>query len=290
MHRGTLLRSRLLQPNPVVIIAAHNPLGARLAERAGFDGVWASGFELSASYGVPDASLLSMTQHLDMLRAIADAVDLPVVADIDTGYGNAVNVVHAVRQYDRAGAAAVVIEDKKFPKTTSLLESGRQTLVPIEEFEGKVAAAVDARRDSPLMVIARTEALIAGLGLDEALQRAHHYAEAGADAILIHSKSRTPDEVLGFVEAWERETPLVLVPTNYPSLTEAKIAELGKVKLVVYGNHTVRAIVTALEQVYAQIRKDGGVLGVEDRIATVAEVFELQGYEDLERLESRFLR
>ena len=290
MHKGTLLRSRLLQPNPVVIIAAHNPLGARLAERAGFDGVWASGFELSASYGVPDASLLSMTQHLDMLRAIADTVDLPVVADIDTGYGNAVNVVHAVRQYDRAGAAAVVIEDKKFPKTTSLLESGRQTLVPIEEFEGKVAAAVDARRDSPLMVIARTEALIAGLGLDEALQRAHHYAEAGADAILIHSKSRTPDEVLGFVEAWERETPLVLVPTNYPSLTEAKIAELGKVKLVVYGNHTVRAIVTALEQVYAQIRKDGGVLGVEDRIATVAEVFELQGYEDLERLESRFLR
>lgn len=290
MHKGTLLRRRLLQPNPVVIIAAHNPLGARLAERAGFDGVWASGFELSASYGVPDASLLSMTQHLDMLRAIADAVDLPVVADIDTGYGNAVNVVHAVRQYDRAGAAAVVIEDKKFPKTTSLLESGRQTLVPIEEFEGKVAAAVDARRDSPLMVIARTEALIAGLGLDEALQRAHHYAEAGADAILIHSKSRTPDEVLGFVEAWERETPLVLVPTNYPSLTEAKIAELGKVKLVVYGNHTVRAIVTALEQVYAQIRKDGGVLGVEDRIATVAEVFELQGYEDLERLESRFLR
>ena len=290
MHKGTLLRRSFLQPNPVVIIAAHNPLGARLAERAGFDGVWASGFELSASYGVPDASLLSMTQHLDMLRAIADAVDLPVVADIDTGYGNAVNVVHAVRQYDRAGAAAVVIEDKKFPKTTSLLESGRQTLVPIEEFEGKVAAAVDARRDSPLMVIARTEALIAGLGQDEALQRAHHYAEAGADAILIHSKSRTPDEVIGFVEAWERETPLVLVPTNYPSLTEARIAELGKVKLVVYGNHTVRAIVTALEQVYAQIRKDGGVLGVEDRIATVAEVFELQGYEELGRLESRFLR
>src|SRR5204863_9950824 len=98
----------------VTVMAAHNPLSARLAEEAGFDGVWASGFELSAAYGVPDASLLSMTQHLDMTRAVCEQVTVPVVADLDTGYGNAINVAYVVGAYARAGAAAVVIEDKTF--------------------------------------------------------------------------------------------------------------------------------------------------------------------------------
>src|SRR3954469_23869177 len=110
------LRDKVSSGELATVISAHNPLSARLAEEAGFDGIWASGFELSAAYGLPDASLLSMTQHLDMTRAVCEQVAIPVVADLDTGYGNAINVGHVVSAYARAGAGAVVIEDKTFPK------------------------------------------------------------------------------------------------------------------------------------------------------------------------------
>src|SRR4051794_18583114 len=135
------LRDKVASGGLAVLMSAHNPLSARLAEEAGFDGIWASGFELSAAYGVPDASLLSFSQHLDMTRAIIEQVPLPLVADLDTGYGNAINVGHVVGAYARAGSAAIVLEDKTFPKDTSLLAGGRQELVRIEEFQGKIEAA-----------------------------------------------------------------------------------------------------------------------------------------------------
>src|SRR5215216_4271724 len=129
------LRDKVARGELATVMAAHNPLSARLAEEAGFDGIWASGFELSALYDLADVSLISMTQHLDMMRAMADQIYLPIVADIDTGFGNAINVIYAVEQYERAGAAAVVIEDKSFPKVTSLIADGRQELLRVEEFQ-----------------------------------------------------------------------------------------------------------------------------------------------------------
>src|SRR5438552_7665494 len=215
------------------VMSAHNPLSARLAEFAGFDGIWASGFELSAAYGVPDASLLSFTQHLEMTRAIVEQVAAPVVADLDTGYGNAINVMHVVGAYARTGVAAVVIEDKTFPKDTSLLAGARQDLVRVEEFQGKIEAARHAGAGHDLLVIARTEALIADLGIDEALRRGAAYAEAGADLRLIHSKRKTPDEIVAFTERWPGRVPLVIVPTAYPELTEAKVRALGKIGIVI---------------------------------------------------------
>jgi phosphonopyruvate hydrolase len=272
------------------VMSAHNPLSARLAELAGFDGIWASGFELSAAYGVPDASLLSFTQHLDMTRAIAEAVAAPVVADLDTGYGNAVNVLHVVAAYARAGVAAVVIEDKTFPKDTSLLAGGRQDLVRIEEFQGKIAAARVAGRERDLLVVARTEALIADLGVDEALRRADAYDEAGADMILVHSKRKTPDEIIDFTRRWPKKTPLAVVPTAYPDLTEAKIRELRKIGMVIYGNHAVRAAVTAMRQVFAEIRADGGIHNVDKRIVSVEEIFELQRVAEMKAAEQKYMR
>ncbi|CAH2394125.1 isocitrate lyase/phosphoenolpyruvate mutase family protein [Mesorhizobium ventifaucium] len=189
MSKAKQLRERMADRGLVHIMAAHSPLSAILAQEAGFDGLWASGFELSALYGLADMSLITMTQHLDM-RAIASQSSLPIVADIDTGYGNALNVIHAIREYEKAGTAAVVIEDKTFPKVTSLAADGRQELLRIEEFRGKIEAAVSTRSDPDFLVIARTEALIAGLGEDEALKRGMAYAEAGADMILIHSRRR----------------------------------------------------------------------------------------------------
>lgn len=290
MSKAAKLRQSLLDKPLTHIIGAHNPLSARLAEQAGFDGIWASGFELSAAYGVPDASLISMTQHLDMARAIAEAVAIPVVADVDTGYGNAINVIQTIEKYEAAGMAAVVIEDKMFPKDTSLLAGGRQELVRIEEFQGKIAAALSARRDPDFLVIARVEALIAGLGKDEARKRGESYAQAGADAILIHSKSETPDEIVEFVRSWRLSVPIVIVPTAYPQLTEDDIVALNKVKLVVYGNHAIRAAVTAMEQVFGSIRKDRGIHNVDKTIVPVTRIFELQQVARMKQQEKAYLR
>lgn len=274
----------------VTLMSAHNPLSARLAEEAGFDGIWASGFELSAAYGVPDASLLSLTQHLDMTRAMCEQIGIPVVADIDTGYGNAVNVLQVVGSYARAGAAAVVIEDKVFPKDTSLLAGGRQELVRVEEFQGKIEAAKAAGAAHDLVVIARTEALIADLGEPEALKRGAAYAEAGADLLLIHSKRKTPDEIVSFAKSWPGTIPLVLVPTAYPDLTEAMIRELGKIAIVIYANHAIRAAVGAMREVFAAIKRDGGIHRVDKTIPTVEEIFDLQRVGAMKAIEKKYLR
>jgi phosphonopyruvate hydrolase len=290
MTRNETFRSKLASPTLTHAMAAHNPMAAKLAERAGFDAIWGSGFELSASYAVPDANILSMSTHLDMMRAIASVVSIPVIADIDTGFGNAINVSHVIPMYEAAGVSAVVMEDKTFPKDTSLRAEGRQELVRIEEFQGKVAAASAARRDKQFTVIARVEALIAGLGQQEALRRGLAYAEAGADAILIHSKQKTPDEILAFVKAWTGNVPLVLVPTAYPQLTERDIQALGKVGLVIYGNHAIRAAVGAMQAVFAQIRREGGIANVDATLPAVKEIIELQGDAAMRELEEKFLR
>lgn len=284
------LRKKIAERGLVHVMAAHSPLSARLAEEAGFDGLWASGFELSALYGLPDVSLISMTQHLDMVRAMAAQSALPIVADIDTGFGNAVNVIHAVGEYERAGAAAVVIEDKTFPKVTSLVADGRQELLRTEEFQGKIAAAVATRKSRDFLVIARTEALIAGLGEAEALRRAAAYEAAGADMILIHSKQKTPDEVESFVRAWTGTLPIVVVPTAYPEMNETRIKALGRIAMVIYGNHAIRACVTAMQDVFARIRKDGGIHAVNKDIVPVEEIFRLQRMDRVKADEKRFLR
>jgi phosphoenolpyruvate phosphomutase len=284
------LKAALAAKDLLHVMATHSPLSARLAEEAGFDGLWASGFELSALYGLADVSLISMTQHLEMLRCIAGLTSLPIIADIDTGFGNAVNVIHAVREYERAGAAAVAIEDKTFPKVTSLLADGRQELLRIEEFQGKIEAAVSARANPDFLIIGRTEALIAGLGEREALMRAHAYQEAGADMILVHSKSKTPDEIKSFVRAWNGTAPLVIVPTAYPELSADSIRALGKVRTVIYGNHAIRASVTAMQSVFAQILREQGALSATRVIVPVEEMFRLQRMGDIKVQEQRFLR
>tara|TARA_R110002126_G_scaffold71627_3_gene179539 strand:+ start:1206 stop:2081 length:876 start_codon:yes stop_codon:yes gene_type:complete len=272
------------------VMAAHDPLSARLVEEAGFDAIWASGFEISAAMGLADVSLVSMTQHLDNMRRMADRSSLPIVADVDTGYGNAVNVIFTVKQFEAAGASAVVIEDKAFPKVTSLIAGGRQDLLPISENQGKIEAAVSARQDPDFLVIARVEALIAGRGEAEALERAHAYEAAGADMILIHSKEKTPDEIESFIHGWTGSVPIVIVPTAYPQMTEARAKSLKKVGMLIYGNHAIRAAVTGMQKVFAQIIADGGIETVNDEIVPVSEIFRLQDMDMVKQIETQFLR
>jgi phosphoenolpyruvate phosphomutase len=269
-------------------IGAHDALGARLGERAGFDAIWSSGLEISASHGVPDADLLTMSELLEVARWMAGAVTCPVVADCDTGYGNATNVAHMVRRYEAAGIAAVCIEDKRFPKMNSFIPT-RQRLVPVGEFAGKLAAAKNAQRDPDFVVIARIEALVAGMTVDDALHRAHAYEDAGADAVLVHAKDASPAPVLEFLARWSGRLPVVVVPTTYFQITASELEAAGA-KMVIYANQGLRAGVRAVTDTFQEILRSDGTATVESRIASLKTIFELQGVPELMAHDATYLR
>jgi phosphoenolpyruvate phosphomutase len=290
MSAGARLRELIATSAPIEAMGCHSPLSALLAIDAGFEAIWASGFELSALYGLPDAGLVTMTEHLDMTRRMVERTGGVVIADLDTGFGNAVNAAHAVTAYATAGVAGVIIEDKTFPKMTSLIPGGRQELIRIEEYQGKLEAALQARGDSGMMVMARTEALVAGADMAEALKRGHAYAEAGAEALLVHSKGPTTAEIETFVAGWTGVIPLVVVPTAFPEFSKADAAKSGKIGILIYANHAVRASVAAMRQAFAAMRAAGSAEAAEGMIAPVSEIFELQDMEGLKRLETHYLR
>ena len=256
------------------VAGAHNALGARVAERAGFDAIWASSLEACASRGLPDTAVITLRQCLAWTTALAKAVAIPVIADCDTGFGDAPAAAEMARRFERAGIAAVCIEDQPSAKINSLA-AGPHALVPVEAFAAKVHAAKSAQRTRDFMVIARTEALIAGLDVGEALRRAHAYADAGADAVLVHSKARTVAPVAEFLSAWTRRVPVVVVPTTYPHCTAAEFERMG-VQIVIYANQGMRAAIRAMEDAFAAILRDGCTRRVEAEIASVQDVFDLQ--------------
>jgi len=281
---------RLMSEKEIIIgVGARDALDAKLIEKADFDFIWSSSLGVSASYAVPDANLISMKQYLEAARAMNEMVSIPIIADCDTGYGNVNNLIYAVKLFEEAGIAAISIEDKKFPKDNSLLDGGRQELAPVEEFAGKIKGAKDTKKDKDFMVIARVEALIAGWGQEEALKRAHRYVEAGADCILIHSKSKSPNEIIEFVECWDMPVPLVLVPTTYSSLTEKIIKEMGKVKMVIYANQPMRAAIKAEEIILKKIKETGGIHSIDDMMVPVSHIFELQGVPKMKENEKKYL-
>lgn len=286
--KASKLRDMFKQDRFIRIVGAHDGLTAKLVEKHNFEGVWASGLEIATSHGVPDADILTMNDHLQRSIEMNDIVSIPVIADCDTGYGNSNNVIHMVKKFEAAGIAAVCIEDKKFPKVNSLLKDGRQELSSIAEFVGKIMAAKNAQQSKDFMVFARIEALIAGWGIEEALKRAQFYIDAGADAIFIHSKSKKPTEIIDFCKRFEGEVPLVLCPTTYSSLTEGDMKNLG-VNMVIYANHGIRASISAINEVFSCISKEG-IINIDSRIATMEDVFELQGMHIMKEEEEKYLR
>jgi phosphoenolpyruvate phosphomutase len=281
-------RRPLLRGSKIVLAAgAHDALSAKLAEEAGFDAIWASGFGISAVQGVPDANILTLTETLEAVRRIVEAVDIPVVADCDNGYGNAINVMRTVGEFERAGAAGICIEDNEFPKRCSFYAGVRRELVPAEEHARKIEAATVARRDPAFAVIARTEALIAGLGMEEALTRARAYAAAGADAVLIHSKARDFEELRAFARAWDGPIPLVAVPTTYPDVEVAELEAAG-FRMAIFANQALRAAIVAMRDALRDMRRRG-LASVEARIAPLEEVYALVGVPELKANEQRFL-
>jgi len=285
--RGALL-PLLDGPRIALVAGAHDALSAKLAEEAGFDAVWASGFGISAVQAVPDANILTLTETLEAVRRICDAVRIPVVADCDNGYGNAINVMRTASEFERAGAAGICIEDNEFPKRCSFYAGVRRDLVATDEHARKVEAACSARRHRRFAVIARTEALICGLGLHEALERAQAYAEAGADAVLVHSKEKDFGELREFSKLWTLPVPLVAVPTTYPSVMPDELYAHG-FRLAIFANQPLRAAIVAMREVLALLRETGRASSVDDRIVPLEEVYRLVGVPELKANEKRFL-
>jgi phosphoenolpyruvate phosphomutase len=286
--RSAQLRQMLHSAELEFLMEAHNGLSARIVREAGFKGIWASGLSISAQFGVRDNNEASWTQVVDMLEFMADASDLPILLDGDTGYGNFNNMRRLVRKLEQRGIAGVCIEDKQFPKTNSFLNAERQPLADIEEFVGKIAAGKDTQRDPAFCIIARVEALIAGWGMEEALRRAEAYRLAGADAILIHSKLSKPDEIVTFAREWGRRSPLVIVPTRYYS-TPTDVFRQAGISTVIWANHLLRSAASAMQSVAKEIFDSETLVNVEDRIVSVNEIFRLQDADEYSAAERIYL-
>ncbi len=286
--KTTRLKQMLHSEDVEFLMEAHNGLSAKIVEEAGFKGIWGSGLTISSAMGVRDSNEASWTQVLDVVEFMSDASALPILLDADTGYGNFNNVRRLVRKLEQRDVAGMCIEDKLFPKTNSLIKEGRQPLANIEEFAGKIKAAKDTQQDSDFCVIARIEALIAGQGQDEALKRADAYAEAGADAVLIHSRESTADQVLSFMAEWSRPCPVVVIPTRYYT-TPAQVLKDAGASLVIWANHLGRSCVSAMQQTAGAIFQEQSLIGVEKEIATVEEVFRLQNIDELSAAEKKYL-
>ncbi|WP_407181599.1 phosphoenolpyruvate mutase [Bradyrhizobium sp. STM 3562] len=265
---------------------AHDALSAVIAKRVGFKGLWASGLSIASALGYRDANEASWSQLVDVVERIVDSTALPVLVDGDGGFGNFNNARLLARKLRQRGAAGVALEDSCFPKMNSFV-GDRHSLADIDEFSGRIRAVKDTVADD-LVLVARIEALIAGYGMEEAILRASAYAAAGADAILIHSRRSTADEILSFARTWQNCLPIVIVPTKYYRTPVSAYRDAG-ISTVVWANHSMRAAIAGMRQVCGRIIAEEGVAGIEPNIATLDEVFDLLSYDELARAEARYL-
>jgi phosphoenolpyruvate phosphomutase len=259
---------------PRLGVGVHSGLTALLAAKHGFDFLWLSSFEASAAGGLPDAGLLDPSEIGRFVHAVRGLTDRPEVVDIDAGYGDAVKVHHVVRGLARAGAAAVCIEDNPTSKRSSLYAGYPRTLVGIPEHSERIRAARLATHEEEepyCAVISRTEALVAGRPVEEALERATAYVEAGADAVFVQSCDPTAEEIFDFGVRWDRRTPLFVTPTRYPHLTARALFEAGATH-VIFANHAIRAAYRAIDAVFGTLSRSACALAVEDEISSVDEL------------------
>ncbi len=282
---ANILHSKLKEKQILKVAGAFDAMSAKLVELSNFDAIWAGSFAISATHALPDASILTMTEFLSVASNMADACSIPIIADCDTGFGGPSNVSHMVKKYESAGIAAVSIEDKVFPKQNSLLEEGNQELLSEKDFVAKIIAAKNAKVNENFMIIARVEALIAGLGVNEAKKRSDAYEKAGADAILIHSKKNTPDEIFEFCDTWNGNIPIIAIPTSYPNVTLDELQK-HKVKMVIYANQSLRAAHWAMAEHLNKLSTAESLSDVKTKMTTMEEIFHLQEMYEIKKQET----
>ena len=275
MSKSDILRKDLESKSILKVGGAFDAMSAKLVEINGFDAIWAGSFAISATHALPDASILTMTEFLYSANNMEAACNIPIIADCDTGFGGPSNVSHMVKKYEKSGIAAICIEDKTFPKKNSFLENSKQELLSEKEFVAKIIAAKEAKENPNFMLIARTEALISGMGIKEAIKRANAYEKAGADAILIHSKQNTPDEIFEFSESWGGTLPLVVVPTSYPTVRLDELIS-HRIKMIIYANQTLRVTHAIISKLLKQLKNSASISDISEDMSSMKEIFQLQ--------------
>ena len=283
---GPGLRRRLDAGELVLAPGCYDALGARLIEEAGFDAAYMTGFGSAASrLGRPDVGLITLTEMVDNARRIAACLEIPVIADADTGYGNAINVIRTVQEYEAAGVAAIHIEDQVMPKRCGHME-GKQ-LIAASEMAAKVAAAVAARRSPDFLIIARTDAR-AVEGLDAALERARAYRGAGADVLFVEAPQST-DEIEAIARAFA-DVPLLF---NYaeggktPPVSHEFLRDLGY-RLVIFPLSLLLTATAAMRQALREIKAQGSPLELLDSMLGFGEFLDFIGNSEIRELEQRF--
>lgn len=289
-NKKSILLRNLLNSNCIeFLMEAHNGISAKIVEKTGFKGIWASGLTLSSSLGLRDCNEASFSQVLQVLEYMNDSTKLPILVDGDTGYGNFNTARRFVRQLEKIGIAGVCFEDKIFPKTNSFIEvKGGQKLADINEFCGKIQACKDYQQNPDFVVVARIEAFISGAGLEEALKRAKAYHKAGADAILVHSKIATSNDIDNFMKNWDNRCPIIIVPTTYFSTPTKHFSDIN-ISLVIWANHNMRASIKAMQETSLKIFENNSLSEVVDNIESVKTIFNYTKEKELKEDEAKYL-
>ena len=287
IRKRKTLKYLLGKNKKLVIVSAGDSITARLIEEAEFDGIWVSGFEASARLGLVDNGCITMTEMLNTTKVIVDATTLPVIVDVDNGYGGIHNFIRAVKEFEQIGSSAICVEDNVFPKQNSLW-GGKIPLLSMEEHGLKIRAGKDAQKTNEFTIIARTEALIRGYGIKEAIKRAEHYAKCGADMVLIHSRNPSGKEALEIPKSWKLKTPLVIVPTKFPQITNRQLFDAG-FSIVILANQTERVKIASIRQSLKIIKTHDCVNPIEKGLsATLDDMRSLTPVKEAEEIDRRY--
>jgi 2-methylisocitrate lyase-like PEP mutase family enzyme len=286
MKKTALLRKLIEDEEILMIPVAHDALCARIAEQSGFKAIFTAGYANSAALlGMPDVSLLTLTEMLDVASRIADAVSIPVFADGDTGHGNISNVIRTVQQFERAGAAGLFIEDQVQPKRCGHM-AGKQVITP-REMVSKIKAALDARQDPDFIIMARTDA-IAVNGIDDAIQRANLYRDAGADLIFVEAPESV-EQMRRIIREVDAHHMVNMLPGGKtPLLNARELQEIGY-SAVAYATACTYTIAKAVRELFESLHKTGTTAGFEDRMMSFDEFNRLVGLERIREQEEAFL-
>jgi len=287
IRRTKKLKYLLEKKKKLVMVSAGDAITAKLIEEAEFDGIWVSGFEASARLGLADNGCITMTEMLSTAKIIVDATTLPVIVDVDNGYGGLHNFIRTVKEFEKIGCSGVCVEDNIFPKQNSLW-GGKVPLLSMEEHGAKIRAGKDVQKTKDFVIIARTEALIRGYGMAEAIARSKHYVECGADIVLIHSRESTGKEALEIPKHWESKIPLVIVPTKFPQLTNKQLFNAGFL-MIVLANQTERVKIKSIRESLKTIKKHGCVYPIEKELsATLDDMRSLTPIREVEEIDRRY--
>lgn len=285
-NKAQQLRDAVRSAQITVVPTAYDALSARVIEQLEFPAVHVGGFLGAGSIlGLPDLGLFTATECVTRGANIAETVKIPVILDVDTGFGNAINTYRCIRDVVRAGIAGIHIEDQVFPKRCGQYGMGEMAVISLEDMVSKLRAVRDAQEDADLFLIARTDAVGAGLGVDEALLRARAYAAAGADAVM--AIMRSYDDLKRFMWEWERNVPVVAVPTRFAGVSSHELQDLG-FSMVFYTEIAARAALHAVRSVLTQLRDSGSIGGIEDQLVPTEYLYELVHLPEYREMEKAY--